>query len=76
MGPRTGLDEVERIKFFPLLWLELRPLGNPGHTQSLYRLRYPGSPREGWHLTGQSPPLFVPKEFKPFVVAFVGQRKV
>jgi hypothetical protein len=32
--PRTGLDDVKRREFFPLLGLELQPLD---------RLRYPGS---------------------------------
>jgi hypothetical protein len=31
MGPRTGLDNVERRKIFPLSGLELRPLGSPAH---------------------------------------------
>jgi hypothetical protein len=40
---RTGLDDVEKIKFLTLLGLELRPLGRPVRSQSLYGLRYPGS---------------------------------
>jgi hypothetical protein len=39
VGPRAGLDGVEKRKFFTLLGLELRP----ARSQSLYRLRYPGS---------------------------------
>jgi hypothetical protein len=42
---RAGLDDVEKRKFLTLLGLELRPLGRPAHSQSLYRLRYPGP----WH---------------------------
>jgi hypothetical protein len=42
IGPTIGLD-VERRKIFPLLGLELQPLGRPASSQSLYRLRYPGS---------------------------------
>jgi hypothetical protein len=42
VGPKTGLDDVERKKILPLSVLELRPLGRPARTQSLYRLRYPG----------------------------------
>jgi hypothetical protein len=42
VGPRTGLDDVERRKILPLPGLELRPLGRPACSQSLYRLRYPG----------------------------------
>jgi hypothetical protein len=26
LGPRTGLDDMEKLKFFPLQRLELRPL--------------------------------------------------
>jgi hypothetical protein len=43
MGPRAGLDGVERKKILPLLGLEHRPLGRPTGQHSLYRLRYPGS---------------------------------
>jgi hypothetical protein len=42
VGPRAGLDDVEKRKFFPPPGLELRPLGDPARRQSLYRLRYPG----------------------------------
>jgi hypothetical protein len=41
VGPRTGLDDVERRKTLPLPGLELRPLGRPACSQSLYRLGYP-----------------------------------
>jgi hypothetical protein len=43
VGPRTGLNNVEKRKFLTPLGLELRPLGRPARRQSLYRLRYPGS---------------------------------
>jgi hypothetical protein len=43
VGPRTGLDDVERRKLLPLPGLELRTLCHPVRMQSLYRLRYPGS---------------------------------
>jgi hypothetical protein len=43
VGPRASLDDVEKRKFFTLPGLELRPLGGPAGSQSLYRLRYPGS---------------------------------
>jgi hypothetical protein len=43
MGPRTGLDDLEKRKFLPTPGLELRPLGRPARSQSLYRLSYPGS---------------------------------
>jgi hypothetical protein len=38
--PRTGLDAVEKRKFLTLPGLELRPLGLPARSQSLYQLRY------------------------------------
>jgi hypothetical protein len=40
VSPRDGLDTVERRKFLTLPGLELRPLGRPTRSQSLYRLRY------------------------------------
>jgi hypothetical protein len=43
VGPRAGLDHVEKRKFWTLTGLELRPLGRQARGQSLYRLRYPGS---------------------------------
>jgi hypothetical protein len=43
VSPRASLDEVERRKFLTLRGLELRPLGRPVRSQSLYRLWYPGS---------------------------------
>jgi hypothetical protein len=42
VGPRTGLDDVEKKTFFILPGLEHRPLRRPARSQSLYRLRYPG----------------------------------
>jgi hypothetical protein len=43
LGPRTGLDDVERNKTLPLPGLELRPHGHPARSRSLYRVHYPGS---------------------------------
>jgi hypothetical protein len=43
MVPRTGMEDMEEQKFLTLPRLELRPLGLPARSQSLYRLRYPGS---------------------------------
>jgi hypothetical protein len=43
VGPRAGLDDVEKRKFLTLPGLELRPLSLPASSQSLYRLGYPGS---------------------------------
>jgi hypothetical protein len=42
VGPRTGLNDMEKRKFLPLPGLELRPIGRPAHSQSLYRLSCPG----------------------------------
>jgi hypothetical protein len=42
-GPRACLDDMEKWKFLPPPGLELRPLGRPARSQSLYRLRYSGS---------------------------------
>jgi hypothetical protein len=47
MDPRAGLDDVEKRKFLTLPGLELRPLGRPARSRSLYRLRFPGSSFEG-----------------------------
>jgi hypothetical protein len=40
VDPRAGLDEVEKI--LDPTGTQLRPLGRPARSQSLYRLRYPG----------------------------------
>jgi hypothetical protein len=39
----AGLDTAEERTFSTLPGLKLRLLGHPAHSQSLYRLRYPGS---------------------------------
>jgi hypothetical protein len=39
--PRAGLDDVERKIIVPLTGLEVRPLGRPANSPSLYRLRNP-----------------------------------
>jgi hypothetical protein len=38
VGPRTGLDDVEKRIISPVLGLELQTLGLPARSQSLYRL--------------------------------------
>jgi hypothetical protein len=38
MGSRTCLVDVEKRKFLTIPALELRPLGRPARSQSLYRL--------------------------------------
>jgi hypothetical protein len=43
VDPRASLDDFEKRTFLPQPGLELRPLGRPVRSQSLYRLRYPGS---------------------------------
>jgi hypothetical protein len=43
VGPRAGLDDLGKGKFLNLPGLELQPLGRRARSQSLYRLRYPGS---------------------------------
>jgi hypothetical protein len=43
VGPRAGLNGMEKRKFLTLPGLKLRPLGLPAHRQSLYQLCYPGS---------------------------------
>jgi hypothetical protein len=48
MDPRASLDDVEERKSLTLSGLELRPLGRPARSQSLCRLRYPGSRKEGF----------------------------
>jgi hypothetical protein len=42
MDPIPGLDNVEKRTLLTLQGLELRPPGCPAHSQSLYRLHYPG----------------------------------
>jgi hypothetical protein len=42
VGPRTGLDGVEKTKISSLPGLELRPLGRAARSQLLYRLSYLG----------------------------------
>jgi hypothetical protein len=42
-GPRAGLDDVEKRKLLTVQGLELRPLGRPTRSQSLYKLSYPSS---------------------------------
>jgi hypothetical protein len=42
VDPIAGLDDVKKRKFLTLTGFELRPLGRPARSQSLYRLRYPG----------------------------------
>jgi hypothetical protein len=38
---RAGVDDMQERRFLTLPGLELRPLGRPTRSQSLYRLHYP-----------------------------------
>jgi hypothetical protein len=42
VGPRTGMDDMEKRKFLTLPELELRSVSRLARNQSLYRLSYPG----------------------------------
>jgi hypothetical protein len=48
VGPRSDLDDVEKREFLTQRGLELRPLGRPAGSQSLYRLSYPVARLIGW----------------------------
>jgi hypothetical protein len=61
LDPRTGLDDVEKRKFLTLPGLEYRPLGRPILSQSLYRLRYPGSLLHSYKLVQIIISYFAPK---------------
>jgi hypothetical protein len=53
MASRTGLDDMVRRKILPLQGLELRPLGRPARSVSLYRLRSPSCARKVFGLKGK-----------------------
>jgi hypothetical protein len=40
VDPRVGLDDKEKLKFLTLPGLQLRTLGRPARSQSLYQLCY------------------------------------
>jgi hypothetical protein len=42
-GPQSQSGRHGKVKILASPELELRPLGRPASSQSLYRLRYPGS---------------------------------
>jgi hypothetical protein len=44
MNGRFNLNVLEKEKILNLTEPELRPLGRPARTQSLYQQRYPSSP--------------------------------
>jgi hypothetical protein len=43
VGPQSRVDAVEKRTFLPVPGLELRPLGRPARSMSLYRLSYTAS---------------------------------
>jgi hypothetical protein len=67
VGPRASLDDVEKRKFLTPQGLELRPLGRPARSQSLYRLRSPGSVEYCLHFTDR--PITSETELKGKVVS-------
>jgi hypothetical protein len=61
VGPRAGMDNVEKRKFLTLPGLELQPLGRPARSQSLYRLLNPGSmDRRRTSLKGRRQSVLIP----------------
>jgi hypothetical protein len=67
VGPRAGLDDVEKKKFLTLPGLEIRPLSRTIRSQSLYRLRYPGF-RNVWR--GVQTMKFLIMHFSPSLYYF------
>jgi hypothetical protein len=59
VDPGTSMDCRERRKILPLQVFELRPVGRPARSQSLYRLRYPGSLKEKGKEKGKAIPVTV-----------------
>jgi hypothetical protein len=53
VGPRTGLHDVKKGPFLTSTVLEVRLLGRPARSRSLYRQSYPGSLKEAF-LTGET----------------------
>jgi hypothetical protein len=58
VDPRAGLNDLEKRKFFTLPGLELLPLCRPARSQSLYRLRYPGSYNKSEELPSLQKPVW------------------
>jgi hypothetical protein len=44
VDPTASLDDLEERKFLTLPGLELRTIGRPARSRSVYRLHYPGYP--------------------------------
>jgi hypothetical protein len=53
-GPQSRSGRRGKKKFLTLPELELRPLGRPVSSQSVYRLRYPGSENYSKKMTNSS----------------------
>jgi hypothetical protein len=51
VGPRAGLDDMEKRKCFTLPGLKLRLLARPARSQSLYRVSYRDSSSVVVHFT-------------------------
>jgi hypothetical protein len=66
VDPKAGVDDVKKRKFLTLPGLELRTLGRPANSQSLYRLRYPGSPSlRSVLMLSSNPCLCIPSDLFP-----------
>jgi hypothetical protein len=84
VGPRGGMDDMEKRKFLPPQGLELRPIGRPACSQSLYRLRSPGSldvnrlyGLKVWTVCCSQKPLYIHKTLKTkFITIFIVQSDV
>jgi hypothetical protein len=50
VDPRVNLDDLKKRKFLTLPGLEMRLLGCPARSQSLYRLCYPGSIKHNYSI--------------------------
>jgi hypothetical protein len=50
LGGPQGLDDMEKRKLLTLPGPELRPLGSPSRSQSLYQLSYRGTEAEDYNI--------------------------
>jgi hypothetical protein len=67
VGPRTGLDDMEKRKFLPLPRLEIRLLGRPACSQPLYRLLY---------LDSRNAVVYYPKLLTPCYAVALSTKRV
>jgi hypothetical protein len=63
VDPRAGLDDMKKRKFLTLPGLELRLLGRPARSQSLYRLRYQVKSNIGCNVVNRCLVLYVTNIF-------------